>query len=57
MHEHSWLLSHIALELRIKEMTRSLSFYQAQLGFELQYLYENFYGSVVRDGCHIHLQC
>lgn len=57
MHEHSRLLSHSAPKLRTKEMTRSLSFYQAQLGFKLVYLYENFYGSVVRDGCHIHLQC
>lgn len=57
MHEHSRLLSDIAPVLRIKEMTRSLSFSQAQLGFELDYLYENFYGSVVCDGCHIHLQC
>lgn len=57
MHEQSRLLSHIAPVFRIKDMARSLSFYQAQLGFKLVYLYENFYGSVVRDGCHIHLQC
>ena len=38
-------------------MARSLAFYRAQLGFELEFLYEDFYGSVVRDGCHIHLQC
>ena len=57
MHEHSRLLSDIAPVLRIKEMTRSLSFSQAQLGFELDYLHEKFYGSVVCDGCHIHLQC
>lgn len=57
MHEQSRLLSHIAPVFQIKDMARSLSFYQAQLGFKLVYLYENFYGSVVRDGCHIHLQC
>ena len=57
MHEQSRLLSHIAPVFQIKDMARSLSFYQAQLGFKLVYLYENFYGSVVRDGCHIHVQC
>ena len=57
MNEQPRLLSHIAPVFRIKDMARSLSFYQAQLGFELEYLYENFYGRVVRDGCHIHLQC
>ena len=38
-------------------MARSLAFYRAQLGFELEFMYENFYASVVRDGCHLHLQC
>ena len=38
-------------------MARSLAFYRAQLGFELEFLYENFYASVFRDGCHLHLQC
>ena len=50
-------LSHIAPVLRVKEMTPSIAFYRERLGFELEFLYEGFYGSVVRDGCHIHLQC
>jgi catechol 2,3-dioxygenase-like lactoylglutathione lyase family enzyme len=50
-------LSHIAPVFRVKEMARSLAFYREQLGFELEFLYEDFYGSVVREGCHIHLQC
>ena len=42
---------------RVKDMARSLAFYRAQPGFELEILYENFYASVFRDGCHLHLQC
>ena len=57
MSERSRILSHIAPVFRVKEMARSLAFYRAQLGFELEFFYEDFYGSVVRDGCHIHLQC
>ena len=50
-------LSHIAPVLRVKEMARSLAFYRERLGFELDFLYEGSYGSVYRDGCHVHLQC
>ena len=57
MNNHSRLLGHIAPVLRVKDMARSLAFYRAQLGFKLEFLHENFYASVVRDGCHLHLQC
>lgn len=57
MDERSKILSHIAPVFRVREMARALAFYREQLGFELEFLYEGFYGSVLRDGCHIHLQC
>ena len=57
MSNQSRLLGHIAPVFRVKDMARSLAFYRAQLGFELEFMYENFYASVVRDGCHFHLQC
>ena len=57
MSNQSRLLGHIAPVFRVKDMARSLAFYRAQLGFELEFLYENFYASVFRDGCHLHLQC
>lgn len=50
-------LSHIAPVFRVKDIARSIAFYRDRLGFELEFLYEGFYGSVMRDGCHIHLQC
>ena len=57
MSDPSKLFDHIAPVLRVTDMTRSLDFYRERLGFELEFLYEGFYGSVLRDGCHIHLQC
>ena len=57
MNNHSRLLGHIAPVLRVKDMARSLAFYRVQLGFKLEFLHENFYASVVRTGCHFHLQC
>ena len=57
MSNHSRLLGHIAPVLQVKDMARSLAFYRVQLGFKLEFLQENFYASVVRTGCHFHLQC
>jgi catechol 2,3-dioxygenase-like lactoylglutathione lyase family enzyme len=57
MNETARNLSHIAPVFRVKDIPRSLAFYRDQLGFDLEFLYEDFYGSVFRDGCHIHLQC
>lgn len=57
MSEPQRQLSHIAPVFRVKDMARSLAFYRERLGFELEFLYEGFYGSVFRDGCHLHLQC
>ena len=57
MSNHSRLLGHIAPVFRVKDMARSLAFYRVQLGFKLEFLHENFYASVVRTGCHFHLQC
>src|SRR5258706_8942930 len=49
--------SHIAPVFRVHDLTRSIAFYRDRLGFDLEFCYEDFYASVVRDGCHIHLQC
>jgi len=49
--------SHIAPVFRVHDLARSVAFYREQLGFDLEFWYEDFYASVCRDGCHIHLQC
>jgi len=50
-------LAYIAPVLRVTDLQRSLAFYRGQLGFGLDFRYEDFYASVSRDGCHVHLQC
>jgi catechol 2,3-dioxygenase-like lactoylglutathione lyase family enzyme len=50
-------LTSIAPVLRVVDLQRALAFYRERLGFELDFCYEEFYASVSRDGCHVHLQC
>jgi catechol 2,3-dioxygenase-like lactoylglutathione lyase family enzyme len=57
MNERPARLDYIAPVLRVADLTRSLSFYREKLGFELDFRYEDFYASVCRDGCRIHLKC
>ncbi|MBM3218787.1 MAG: hypothetical protein FJZ38_08900 [Candidatus Rokubacteria bacterium] len=49
-------LAYIAPVFRVADLARSLTFYRGQLGFELDFTYEDFYASVSRDGGYIHLQ-
>ena len=48
-------LDYVAPVLRVANLDRSLAYYQERLGFELEFNYENFYASITRDGCRIHL--
>ena len=48
-------LTYVAPVFRVTDLARSLTFYREQLGFDLEFCYENFYASVCRDGCYIHL--
>ena len=50
-------LRHIAPVFRVADLARSIRFYRDALGFELEFSYEDFYASVRREGCHVHLQC
>ncbi len=50
-------LSYVAPVFRVTDLARSIRFYREQLGFELDFSYEDFYASVHRDGCYIHLRC
>lgn len=49
-------LNYVAPVFRVSDLSRSLSYYRDQLGFEISFNYEEFYAEVVRDGCHIHLK-
>jgi catechol 2,3-dioxygenase-like lactoylglutathione lyase family enzyme len=57
MNERRGSLSYIAPVFRVADLGRSLQFYRGKLGFELDFSYENFYASVHRDRCYIHLNC
>ena len=50
-------LKYIAPVFQVADLARSLAFYRDQLGFNVDFVYENFYADVCRDGCHIHLNC
>jgi catechol 2,3-dioxygenase-like lactoylglutathione lyase family enzyme len=50
-------LKYVAPVLRVADLQRSLTYYREQLGFELEFDYEGFYASVIRDGCRVHLNC
>lgn len=50
-------LTYVAPVFRVADLPRSLAYYRDRLGFEVEFNYEGFYASVLRDGCHIHLKC
>ncbi len=50
-------LQYVAPVLQVENLQRSLAYYRNQLGFELEFDYEGFYASVIRDGCRVHLNC
>jgi catechol 2,3-dioxygenase-like lactoylglutathione lyase family enzyme len=50
-------IGYIAPVFRVADLARAIAFYRDQLGFDLDFSYEDFYASVHRDGCYIHLNC
>ena len=50
-------LKYVAPVLQVADLEHSLAFYRDQLGFDLEFEYEGFYASVIRDGCRVHLNC
>jgi predicted enzyme related to lactoylglutathione lyase len=50
-------LQYVAPVLRVADLGRSLMYYRDRLGFDLEFNYEGFYASVIRDGCRVHLNC
>jgi catechol 2,3-dioxygenase-like lactoylglutathione lyase family enzyme len=57
MNEHAGRLDYVAPVFRVADLGRSLAYYRDRLGFEIEFVYEGFYASVVRDGCRVHLRC
>ena len=44
-------------QLLVTDLNKSIIFYTKQLGFELEFRYEDFYAGITKDGCSIHLKC
>jgi catechol 2,3-dioxygenase-like lactoylglutathione lyase family enzyme len=40
----------------VADLERSLNFYTRELGFEIDFLYEDFYAGIIRDGYTVHLK-
>ena len=53
---HITKLTGIAPQFLVDDLRRSIEYYCRRLGFELDFNYEDFYASVSRDGCAIHLK-
>src|SRR5262245_29637004 len=49
-------LTGIAPQFLVDDLERSIEYYRRCLGFDLDFRYEDFYASVSRDGCAIHLK-
>jgi len=40
----------------VSNLEKSLAYYTQQLGFRIDFRYEDFYAGIVKDGCSIHLK-
>lgn len=43
-------------QLSVSDLARALAFYTEKLEFELEFLYEDFYAGIMKDGYSIHLK-
>jgi uncharacterized glyoxalase superfamily protein PhnB len=46
-----------APQFLVHDLADAVAFYEQQLGFRCDFVYENFYASVSRDGATIHFKC
>jgi uncharacterized glyoxalase superfamily protein PhnB len=50
-------ISTAAPQFLVDRLADALAFYEQRLGFERDFVYQNFYASVSRDGAMLHLKC
>jgi catechol 2,3-dioxygenase-like lactoylglutathione lyase family enzyme len=43
-------------QILLTDIARSIEFYTKKLGFEVDFLYEDFYAGIIKDGYSIHLK-
>ena len=44
-------------QLLVADLNNAIVFYTEKLGFELEFLYDDFYAGIHKDVCSIHLKC
>lgn len=50
-------ISSAAPQFLVDDLARALAFYEERLGFRRDFVHDDFYASVSRDGAVIHLKC
>jgi catechol 2,3-dioxygenase-like lactoylglutathione lyase family enzyme len=50
-------ISSAAPQFLVDDLARALAFYEERLGFHRDFVHDDFYASVSRDGAVIHLKC
>ncbi len=43
-------------QILVTDIGRSIEFYTKKLGFEVDFLYEDFYAGIIKNGYSIHLK-
>ncbi len=51
------IIKSISPQFVVANLERSLDFYTKELGFEIDFRYEDFYAGIIREGYSIHLKC
>ena len=52
----NWKIKKLSPQLIVSNIERAIQFYTKQLGFELDFRFEDFYAGIVKDGFFIHLK-
>src|SRR5580704_12698454 len=52
----NYRLKKMSPQLLVTDIDRSIEFYTKKLGFEMDFLYEDFYAGIIKDGFSIHLK-
>ena len=49
-------LKKMSPQILVSDIRRSIEFYTKNLGFDVDFRYEDFYAGIIKDGCSIHLK-
>ncbi|MGC4096126.1 MAG: VOC family protein [Nitrospira sp.] len=55
--ETTLTIKKLSFQLLVADLQRSIDFYTSKLGFELDFVYEDFYAGIIKNGFSIHLKC